>query len=695
MKKLFLILAIAGISTVSFGQLDRSIRPVAGAAPEIQIKDPQVFTLTNGLKVILSENHKLPTVAVYYNSPSEYALEGEKAGTAKLMGELILAGTEKRTKDQFDNEKDFIGLSIYSSPKQLYIQTLKKHLTKATDLFKDALYNANFPDSEIERVKKKYESDLLAGKSNPTFIGSNVLKKLVYGDKHPMGEILTEATLEKITRDDIVAAYKRMYTPTKGYLTIVGDMTLEEAKKYAEENFGSWKGEAPFEATYEIPKNTQGTRVIFVNKKGAVQSKIYVASPLDIKKGDANDLPFNITNQILGGSGFGTRLMQNLREDKAYTYGAYSQYNSNEYGSYFAATGDFRNEVTDSAITQFIYELNRITEGKVEADELAQTKAMMTGRFARSLENAETYADFAYNIFKYNLPADYYKTYLQKLEATTEDDILAIAKKFINPKKLFIVVVGNEDVLESLKQFDADGNIEKLDAFGDPVKEMRPADITKEQLLEKYILLNTKSTSLKDAKAKLKKIKSVEQDISVTTPQVPMPLSMKQYYQAPNKTAMSIEVQGMMVQRQYFDGKTGGQFAMQMGTTELTPEEVAEKKKSVGLFDELNLLEGGDDYELQGIENHNGADYYVIYRKLSKGEAYDYYTMEGQKMKTVSIVTVEGETQEVTNTYGDYKEVNGILFPHKTNMIAGEMGLNGEVKTIIVNGKIDKKVFQK
>lgn len=125
MKKLFLILAIAGISTVSFGQLDRSIRPVAGAAPEIQIKDPQVFTLTNGLKVILSENHKLPTVAVYYNSPSEYALEGEKAGTAKLMGELILAGTEKRTKDQFDNEKDFIGLSIYSSPKQLYIQTLK------------------------------------------------------------------------------------------------------------------------------------------------------------------------------------------------------------------------------------------------------------------------------------------------------------------------------------------------------------------------------------------------------------------------------------------------------------------------------------------------------------------------------------------------------------------------------------------
>src|SRR5690606_16830748 len=177
--------------------------------------------LSNGLKVILSENHKLPTVAVYYNSPSELALEGEKAGMSKMMGELILAGTASRTKDQFDNEKDFIGLSIFSSAKQLYIQTLKKHLPKATDLFKDALFNASFPQSEIDRVKTKYDSDLLAGKSNPTFIGTNVMKKLMYGEKHPMGEILTEETLKNITRDDIVSAYKRMYTPTKGYLTIV------------------------------------------------------------------------------------------------------------------------------------------------------------------------------------------------------------------------------------------------------------------------------------------------------------------------------------------------------------------------------------------------------------------------------------------------------------------------------------------
>lgn len=695
MKKLVLLLAIAGISTVSFGQIDRSVRPKAGAAPEIQIKDPQVFTLNNGLKVILSENHKLPTVSVYFNSPSDYSLEGNKAGTASLMGELILSGTEKRTKDQFDNEKDFIGLSVYSSAKQLYMHTLKKHLPKATDLFTDALYNASFPQSEIDRVKTKYESDLLAGKSNPSFIGQNVVKKVIYGEEHPNGEILTEETLKNITRNDVVSAFKRMFTPTKGYLTIVGDMTLAEAKEYAEKNFGNWKGAQPFTASYTTPKNTQGNRVIFVNKRGAVQSKIIVAFPLDIKKGDANDLTFNVANQILGGSGFGTRFMQNLREDKAFTYGAYSQYKTDEYGSYFAGSGDFRNAVTDSAITEFIYELNRITESNVTADELSQTKAMMTGRFARSLQDAGTYADFAYNIFKYGLPEDYYKTYLKKLEAVSEENILDASQKFINPKKLLIIVIGSEEVLDKIKPFDADGNIEKLDAFGDKVKEIRPADITKEQLIEKYILLNTNSKTIAEAQKKLKKIKTMEQEIAMTTPQVPMPLTMKQYFQAPNKSAMSLEVQGMLVQRQYFDGKTGGQFVMQQGTKDLTPEEIDEKKKSVGLVEELNYAANGVKYELIGIENMNGADYYVIKRETSKGESFDYFNSNGQKEKTVSIVTVGDETTEVTNTYADYKDVEGIKFPYKTSMIMGEMGFNGEVKSIKVNQKIDGKVFLK
>lgn len=700
MKKLVLTLAIAGISMISFGQVDRSIRPKAGPAPELQIKDPQVFTLNNGLKVILSENHKLPTVAIYYNSPSDYVLEGEKAGTADLLGELMLAGTKERSKDQFDKEKDFIGLTIFASANQLYIQTLKKHLDKATELFTDALYNPTFPQDEIDRVKKKKESELTAGKSDPGFMASNVTKKLIYGENNPLGEIMTEATLENITRDDFVATYKRMFTPKGGYLTIVGDMTLAEAKAYAEKNFANWTGAEPYKASYTTVANTQGNRVIFVNKRGAVQSKIMIAYPLDIKKGDKNDLDFSVTNIILGGHGFAGRFMQNLREDKAYTYGAYSNVTVGEYGSYFVASGDFRNDVTDSAITQFIYEFNRITDELVTDAELEETKAMMTGNFARSLQSASTFASFAHNIFKYNLPEDYYKTYLKRLDAVTKEDVLDAAQKFINPKKLMIIVVGNEDILDRLKAFDADGNIEKMDAYGDPVKEMKPADITKEQLIEKYVLLNTKSSTMAEAQKKLKKVKSMKTVTELTTPQVPMPITLTQFYAKPNKTGMTMEIQGMTMQKTYFDGKKGGQFVMQQGSKEMTAEEVAEAKSNVGILAEANYFTNGTDYELLGIENQNGADYYVIKRTSSKGETYDYYDMDGQKWKSTSIVTAknekgEDETQEITNTFGDFKEVNGFIFAHKMSMNIGPMSLSGVVKSIELNGKIDKSVFVK
>jgi len=696
MKKLFLTFIIAGISTISFGQLDRSIRPKAGPAPTIQIKDPQVFTLDNGLKVILSENHKLPTISVYYNSPSDLALEGDKAGEASLMGELLLSGTTNRTKDKFDNEKDFIGMDIFASGTELYMNTLTKHLDKAADLFTDALFHPAFPESEIERIKKQHVSELTAGKSDPTFMGTNAVKKLIFGTENPKGEIMTETTLNNIKRDDLVDAYKRMYTPKGGYLTIVGDMTLDQAKAFARKYFADWKGQDPYKHDYSTVKNTQGTRVIFINKIGAVQSKIFVAFPVDIKKGDANDLKFDVTNNILGGHGFGSRFMQNLRESKAYTYGAYSQYTTSDYGSFFVASGDFRNAVTDSAITQFVYELTRIGQSEVSDDELSQTKAMMNGTFARSLQDPSTFAEFAYNIYKYNLPSDYYKTYLQRLDRVSKQDVLNEATDFINPKKLLIIVVGNSDeVLDKLKQFDADGNIEKLDAYGEPVKEMKPADITKEQLIQKYILLNTNSKTIAEAAKKLKKIKSVEQTIEMTTSQVPMPMTFKQYFQAPNKTATSLEVQGMTVQREYFDGKSGGQFVMQQGSKAYTPDEVAEKQKETGIFDELNYDKNGTKYELLGIQNENGGDYYVLKVTKPKGETFDYYSMDGQKAKSTTIVKQDSTSNEITYTYGDYRDEAGIKFPHKMTMNVGPMSLNGDVKEIKVNGKIDKKVFQK
>lgn len=224
-----------------------------------------------------------------------------------------------------------------------------------------------------------------------------------------------------------------------------------------------------------------------------------------MKTGDVNQLPSTVLNGILGGGGFGTRLMQNLREDKAYTYGCYSAMNITENGSWMSAGGNFRNAVTDSAITQILKEFELITTELVKDDEINLTKSSQAGGFARSLESPSTIARFALNTIKYKLPKDYYQNYLQRLEAVNKDDILNMAKSYFTSTNCNIIVVGNEEILDKLKKFDSDGKVTILDEFGNPFKEMVKADITKEQLITNYLLAVTKSSSMKELTKKLKK----------------------------------------------------------------------------------------------------------------------------------------------------------------------------------------------
>ena len=179
--------------------------------------------------------------------------------------------------------------------------------------------------------------------------------------------------------------------------------------------------------------------------------------------------------------------MHNLREDKAFTYGCYSRLNITENGSWLSAGGNFRNAVSDSAITEILKELNIITTELVTDDELNLIKSSMNGDFSRSLESPQTIARFAYNIIKYNLDPTYYKTYLQRIEAITKEEVQQMAKKYFNVNNCNIIVVGNEEVVDKIKKFDADGKIEILDAFGDYKLQISPSDISKEELIERYL----------------------------------------------------------------------------------------------------------------------------------------------------------------------------------------------------------------
>jgi hypothetical protein len=246
-----------------------------------------------------------------------------------------------------------------------------------------------------------------------------------------------------------------------------------------------------------------------------------------------------------------------------------------------------------------------------------------------------------------------------------------------------------------LNQFDSDGVIEKLDAFGNPLVEMEKADITADQLIERYVRAVTMTKSAKELKKKMKKVKSVVKTMNLSSAQIPVAIKMTEVFVAPNKEAMKIEAQGMVFQSSFYDGVKGVESNMQTGKKELSAEELAAKKKSEGLFPEMNYKTSGMTYEIKGIETIMGKKYYVLATNDGEKESYDYFDVTtNMKFKTISIMKKDGETMESTIQFDNYKPINGFMFPHNLVQSFGEMSLSGEVKSIDFNKEYEKSMFE-
>lgn len=702
MKKYIIALGLF-VPTLLFGQIDRSIRPEAAPAPTINIKDSEVFKTDNGITVILSENHKIPRVSYNLVVGSDPVLEKEQTGLSDIAGTLIMSGTSNRTKDVLDNEIDNIGATLSADNNSIYMSSLTKHMDKGLTLMSDVLMNASFPQSEVDRIIKQNESNLTSTKSDPGAMAQNATSAANFPKGHPYGEIMTFETLANIDRASIVDYYKKTFSPKGSYLVVVGDITLEETKKMVENYFGDWTGPQPKTTDWGTGKFNTGNRVIFVEKPGAVQSVIYVSFPMSITPSHPDYLKLKVLNNIMGAGGFASRLMQNLREDKAYTYGCYSSVNVTEDGSWFSAGGNFRNEVTDSAITQILFELEQIVDDYVTDKELSLAKSSMAGSFGRSLERPSTVAAFALNIIRYNLQKDYYQTYLQQLEGITKQDLLEVAQKYWTANNCNIVVVGNEEVVPSLSKFDADGKIERLDAFGNPQVEKIPSDLTADEVLNNYlsaVMPNISASKSKKLAKKRKKflsgIESMEVVIEMTSAQIPFPITTKSVWIAPNIRGQLMEGQGMTFSSSYSDGKTGQQQAMGVGKSEMTPEEIAASNKSMGVIPEFNYESTGMEYEVVGIENFNGKDCYVL--KLNDGETVSFEYFDKSTFLKAGTVSIEAEgekTEEVTSTYEDYVEVNEIMFPSTIKIATGQANLDGKVVSRTINSEIDLAPYKK
>ncbi|MFA7274424.1 MAG: pitrilysin family protein [Crocinitomicaceae bacterium] len=694
-NKLLILLAI--FPSLVWGQvLDRTVRPSAGPAPTINIKNSEVFKTSNGITVILSENHAIPKVSFNLVLGADPILEGQKAGLADLAGEMMMSGTKNRDKDKLDNEIALLGASLSANQSSVYLSCLTKFADKGMNLFADIVQNPSFPSAEFDRISKQAESALKSQKSEAGAMANSAQAKANFNPSHPYSEVMTEESLKNINLQDVLAFYQMVYVPEGSYLVVVGDIDLAQTKAIVDKYLSSWKGGAVYKNNSLTVKPAAGSQVYFVNKPGAVQSVIEVTYPVNIKPGDEDQIGLTVMNSILGGSGFGSRLMQNLREDKAYTYGCRSQVEVDENGSIFSTDGNFRNEVTDSAIVQILSEIDRMTTEYVTDEQLNQIKSSMAGSFARSLESPRTVARFALNIEKYGLDKDYYKNYLKKLAAIDKEDVLLLSQKYLSAKNVNIVVVGNESILDILKPFDQDGKIQVLDAFGNVAKNAKPADISADQLIEKYILAVTKSESIKKANKKLKKIKSYVRETDFTSAQIPIPLKMTDVWIAPNQEGNKLEGQGMVFQKSYFDGVAGGSSSMQGGSVSLTTEEVQAKSLSIGIYPELNYKKTGMSYAINGIETVDGKEMYTMQINDGTKTSIDYFDkVTFLKMKTVAIEKQGEESVTTEFTFDDYREVNGVLMPYVMNLNAGPMQLDGKVSNYKFNEKVNLDFYKK
>ena len=466
LRRTVLVIMSCVFSVVSFGQLDRSKAPQAGPAPELNIGTPTKLKLDNGLNVIVVENHRLP--AVSWSMTLDYApfLEGNQAGLTGVVSDMMSAGTEMRTKAQIAEEVEFLGATFRANAKGFFASSLSKHTGDLLRIVSDAVLHPIFPQAELDKVKKQVLSGLANTPTSPGSIASNLVASTNFGRLHPYGEVMTEETLEKIERQDLVDYHMTFFRPNAAFLIVVGDITPDEAYAKASVHFGKWtRADIPY--TRVVPaKFPTGNQVRFSGIEGAVQSTINITQPVPFPPGHPDAAAIQLMNSILGGGAFSGRLMQNLREDKAYTYGARSSLSADPVTAQFVAYADVRTEVTDSALVEFMTEINRIRNEKVDSAELTTAKAFLSGNFARSLENEGTVARFALNIERYDLPEDYYQTYLQRLADVTVEDIQRVAQNMLKPNNLNICVVGSPDILNNLRQFDAGEGIDQYDAFG-------------------------------------------------------------------------------------------------------------------------------------------------------------------------------------------------------------------------------------
>lgn len=684
MKKTIIVLSSLFL-TLTMQAQDRT-QPKPGPAPSINIKKPETFSLPNGLKVLVVENHKLPRVSFNLTIDNTPYAEGNKKGVDDLTSSLIGNGSTKTAKDAFNEEIDFLGANINFFSSGASASGLSKHSKRILELMAEGALMPNFTQEEFDKEKDKLIEGLKTQEKSVTAVAGRVERVLAYGKSHPAGEYLSEETINNVTLADVKANYSTYFVPENAYLVVVGDVKTKDVKKMVTKLFGSWtKAMAP-RLEYSNPTNVQYSQINFVDMPNAVQSEITILNTVNLKMGDPDFFPVILANQVFGGD-FNSYLNMNLREKHGWTYGARSSvgFDKNMYST-FKANTQVRNAVTDSAVVEALNELKKIRTERVADDVLSNVKAGYVGRFVMQVEKPATVARYALNIETEGLPADFYENYIKNINAVTPEDIQRVANKYFLADNLRILVVGKaSEVLSGLESLKIP--IFYFDKFGAPtekpaMKKAVPAGVTVKTVVDAYI------NAIGGDKA-VKSVKSIASVGSTKIPQAPMPLSYNSKIDSKGRMMIELSMAGMgSLMKQVVNGDSG--YMMQQGQKKvLEGEDLVKMKESAVIFNET-LLPTKAGVTVTGIEPMNGSDAYTVV----DGDTTHYFDVK-TGLKTGEATTEDQGGQKVTRvtSYNDYRDVKGVKVPFNTIMNVG-FELDIKMSEVKINEGVSDADFQ-
>jgi zinc protease len=427
-------------------------------------------TLSNGLGLVVVEDKRLPLISFRLAFRSGDANDPEpQPGLSDMMSSLLTEGTTTRTSRQIAEEVERFGatLAVGSSSDFTTVaaSSLSIYADEILDLIADVALHPSFPQNEVDLARDNTKQLLIQQRAQPTFLASERLSKVMFG-KHPYSRLSpTPEMLDALTREDLVKFHQSSYIPNHAVFMVVGDVDRDSMLARIEQLFGGWKpGTLPDLNLPALPER-QARSVYVVDRPGSAQSNIVIANK-GITRTSWDYFPMLLMHTILGANA-SSRLFMNLREEKGYTYGAYSNLDARRLAGTFRATAEVRTPVTGASMHEFFYELGRIRDEAVSAEELKNAKSYLAGVFPIRIETQDGLIDQLVSVRMYDLPSDYLETYREQVNAVTAEDIQRVAQAYVTPDRAAIVIVGDAaEINEQMKPY-AD-TIELYDTDGKP-----------------------------------------------------------------------------------------------------------------------------------------------------------------------------------------------------------------------------------